>query len=210
MSASSVARTYLSMTLAGAVLFTAAESYAQSTPLWETLQKTPEVLRDTGPNKYGDFSVRTPSQRSLGRCWPADDCSTPDKPCYLELTQDDFSEVLIGSDESAPLVGAAAFRVRLCTSNTDPLDNSVCEDTSDDQELDYMFFNLKEESMADQVVLWSTLDAATDTIDSGPYSEVGTHNFFGVVCQAGDQPCRIAWQYCELPQPDPSETLTSK
>ncbi len=136
---------------------------------------------------------------NLQNCVPASNCYGGSKPCYREVSQGDPIVSLVGiAGGGSPVQQKAAFRIRLCTSDSDP----VCEDASDDQRLNYSVFN---HANADPYVLALQLSTSGAT-DTGPYTEIGPHNFLGVVCLNGDQPCRFAWQYCELPPNDPGQT----
>ena len=140
-------------------------------------------------------------QLDLENCVPSPNCMANGKPCYLEIAQGDPIVSLIGLDGGgSPVQQKAAYRIRLCTEQNDP----VCQDTSANQRLNYNVFNYA--NAADPYVLALQLSTDSGVLDTGPYQQLGPHNFFGVVCLKGQEPCRIAWQYCELPPNDPGTT----
>jgi hypothetical protein len=86
----------------------------------------------------------------------------------------------------------AAIRIRACTGVDD-----VCKSGTRDQRLNWNVIN----QLTGQIVVSGQLGNVTGIWDTGPYTEVGPHTYFGGVCLNGKQSCRIAWQYCQFELP---------
>lgn len=137
----------------------------------------------------------------LLNCKPVKNCQSNDKPCFLEVPQDDFAVSFVGADiANNPLRSKAVVRLRMCTGIDD-----VCQSGSQNQGFNW--------SVVNQItgdVSGGQLSTESGILDTGPYTEIGPHTFFGGSCLFGDEPCKIAWQYCELELPFFSTELKNK
>jgi len=131
---------------------------------------------------------------SLINCKPVKNCRAGDKPCFVEVTQKNWSIAFIGTDpaDNPPLRPRAAIRIRACTGVDD-----VCKSGTRDQRLNWDVIN----QLTGTVVVGGQLGSVTGIWDTGPYTEVGPHTLFTGVCLFGKESCKIAWQYCQFELP---------
>ena len=142
---------------------------------------------------FAGFGAANEAAAGLKNCKPVKNCRTGDKPCFVVAPQDDFAVAFVGEDvEDNPLRPKAAIRLRMCTGADD-----VCESGSNNQRFNWFVVN----QIVGDIVLGGQLSTVTGILDTGPYTEIGPHTFFGGTCLNGDEPCKIAWQYCELELP---------
>ena len=130
----------------------------------------------------------------LINCKPVKNCRAGNKPCFVEVTQRDPIIDLVGTDgaENPGLRPRAAIRIRACTGVDD-----VCKSGTRDQRFNWNVIN----QQTGQVVVGGQLGSETGIWDTGPYTEIGPHTYLGIVCLAGRQSCKLAWQYCEFELP---------
>lgn len=168
----------------------------------DVLDFTHQLYKDTGssqttqpstPNKLPLAGNISPP-KSLKNCRPAKNCRANDKPCFVEVPQDDFRIFFVGGEDPSnnPLRPRAAIRLRMCTGVDD-----VCESGSQNQRFVWVVGN-QTPGGSD---FMGTLQTRTGVLDTGPYTEIGPHTIFAGTCLLGDEPCKIAWQYCELEFP---------
>jgi hypothetical protein len=135
--------------------------------------------------------ISTSAFADLINCKPVNNCRAGNKPCFVEVTQRNWLISFVGEDGADnPLRPRAAIRIRACTGADD-----VCQSGTRDQRLNWNVFN------QDQVVVSGQLGSQTGIWDTGPYTEIGPHTYFGGVCLTGRQSCKIAWQYCQFELP---------
>jgi hypothetical protein len=135
----------------------------------------------------------TTASAALINCRPVKNCKAGDKPCFVEVTQRNWSISFVGSDtEENPLRSKAAIRIRACTGADD-----VCKNGTRDQRFNWHVVN----QVTNQVVASGQLGSETGIYDTGAYTEIGPHTFFGGACLYGRQSCKLAWQYCQLELP---------
>ncbi len=140
----------------------------------------------------------------LKNCKPVMNCRTNAKPCFVEVPQDDWAISFVGEDAADnPLRPKAAIRLRMCTGVDD-----VCQSGSQNQRFNWFVAN----QISGALPTGGQLSTDTGILDTGPYTEIGPHTFFGGSCLNGDEPCKIAWQYCELELPlsETAPALTGK
>jgi hypothetical protein len=128
----------------------------------------------------------------LINCKPVKNCRAGGKPCFIEVTQQNWLRDLIGTEGADnPLRPKAAIRIRACTGADD-----VCQSGTRDQRFNWNVINLNT-----GIVTGGQLGSETGIWDTGPYTEIGPHTYVGIVCLAGRQSCKLAWQYCEFQLP---------
>ncbi|MBX9841539.1 MAG: hypothetical protein K2Z80_07010 [Xanthobacteraceae bacterium] len=130
----------------------------------------------------------------LINCKPVKNCRAGDKPCFVEVTQRDWMIDFVGADgaENPPMRRRAAIRIRACTGVDD-----VCKSGTRDQRFNWNVID----QQTGQIVVSGQLGSVTGIWDTGPYTEIGPHTYFGGVCLNGPRSCRIAWQYCQFELP---------
>ena len=138
--------------------------------------------------------VSTTAFAELVNCKPAKNCRAGDKPCFVEVTQQNWLRDLIGTDgaDNPPLRPKAAIRIRACKSADD-----VCQSGTGDQRFNWLVNN----QITGTEVVSGQLGSLTNIWDTGPYTEIGPHTYLGIACLFGRQSCKLAWQYCEFELP---------
>jgi hypothetical protein len=129
---------------------------------------------------------------NLIKCQPVKNCRADDKPCFVEVTQRNWSIAFVGEDSADnPLRPRAAIRIRACTGVDD-----VCSSGTKEQRFNWHVVN-----QVTGAVFGGQLGSETGIWDTGGYTEIGPHTFFGGACLNGTESCKIAWQYCQLELP---------
>lgn len=138
--------------------------------------------------------LSTTAFAGLINCKPVKNCRAGDKPCFAEVTQRNWKIHFVGTEGATdpPMRPRAAIRIRACTGVDD-----VCKSGTRDQRLNWNVIN----QLTGQVVVSGQLGSETGIWDTGPYTEIGPHTYFGGVCLDGRQACKIAWQYCQFELP---------
>ena len=124
-------------------------------------------------------------------CTPHKHCNSTAKPCQFKLK---FGErvFIAGSDAAgAPSLGVAAFRVRLCTGNSD-----TCNGGETTQALQVFAESTAGRTIYQMNLLINNNDSVLDT---GGHTEIGPHRFLAVHCN--NTRCHFAAQHCRKQLP---------